>query len=329
MSSINISIVDEADRLQQISGSLESSFYIRNTFVNLSGLTGTNTAMSQQVVKRYEAFLQKGVDAQWHDIVGLEDFFDGRYSNIFAAGNTSGLADHRLFILNSQSPVPILNFMLCANRSREFTDLYFGWIANMSNAYDVYHTKDRRLLAFFSAYFDFIQSGSRTVEFCVPYGLVGPQRFSSLIFSRVIGRWLSVSRSQKDLADKGQREYAILEIAYDQQWKISGKVYGSTPGGRATISYLIKSLTCSLVKHSLYYSYERKDEFSETKGEGIGGYSISERADDNIMHGFYHMRSGKKHETYAAPISQEEIDDPERFSALFAKLTSKFSRPGM
>lgn len=308
MVNYNVSRVKPSEVQDRISATITASKRVRNTFVNIKHLTGVNSPQSAKIISRYEAYLSKGADVEWHDVTGLADFFDGRYAQIFVGGTSAQVGTHKVTILNS--PTPIVNFLLAAPNDSEFTDAYFGWISNQSDNVEVFHTKDGALINLFNNYFNRLVDDPEAMDVDVPYVLAGKERFARVDFHKFIGRWISVSASalQGNInVDREAIDYSVIDIAFDSRWKLLGK-FKSHKGRSGHIT----SNRSILVKDTIYYTYRMVDDRG-IGTDGIGGWTVSPITASSLnarprLSGFYsYLKEGKKRFTFAFKMHDGEV----------------------
>ncbi|MBL4875070.1 MAG: hypothetical protein JKY10_01035 [Cohaesibacteraceae bacterium] len=263
----------------QLESSLLNSDLVRNTYVNLCDLTGTQVPGGKSSVERYLNFLDQGNGVQWIDITGVEDFLDGRYYDLASKmGNNVG--SHEINIISDS--LPILNFMI-VGKDGELREVYYGWLKDDLAAASVYYSKDSRMVDLFNRYFELLLTYKKD-HLIVDYKLGRDEIFNSLVIENIRGRWLSVSTSNSITKASDYTKYSVINIGSSNgKWFVVGRVYERSSN---KIIHEIKNLSASIFEDGIFYRFERSNADGGNIVKGHGTYTIT-ASDRNVTIGVY------------------------------------------
>jgi hypothetical protein len=325
---------DEANDL--LGRSFAKSHAIRNTFIGMRGLYGGDSSIDDTVINYYRRVLSKK-GSVWEDIVGVGDYFDGRFAAIWD-DRKSLRGEHRISVLASNTP--ILNFILCGPRNKEFTEVYFGWIRAPS--LEIFYSKDLRVIRMFDKYFDMLSSRPARIidnDF-VNYATIEASQeashkngaLESLFrrFSRpksneaissegydefpwieaMFGKWISIE-GKVDEAEKIQ-EYTIIHITCSEEIRISGESFDINNKGKSSF----KSNSVSILDRAIMYRYKLG------AAEGIGIYKLDTR--NNCIRGYFVRDSAEKSEIIrAVKLNDDSQTERQRCLSKIMKIPSE------
>lgn len=311
---------DEFDN--RLTYSLRRALHVKNTYIGLSDTNGVSSQKHDQICEYYNIILSK-LDSTWEDLVGVGDFFDGRFEQLNSECELPFIGKHHIHIINTDTPV--LNFLLIGGGGEGFSEVYFGWLPTSTNDAPMFYCNDPNIVSMFESYFNSLKQGRDAIPLAVvSYDLAPDKRFSKSYIYRLRGRWLSLSGAVSQIpaqgsglrGDAGKHElksYAIISIIYNKEWKIRGRVYRATDG---RFLYSFNSVACLLIGNSLYYRYHNYGEFDHLEAQGIGIYSLG--VTEDVLHGYYvketpHLLGGARGDGSgkAAPLRAVKIAEVE------------------
>ncbi len=295
--------------MSRIESSLRSAHHVRNTYVGISDLTGHGTPQGNRILQLYADVLSRDKAASWYDVVGIKELFERRFVDINPDNKARFLGTHVLHVIDTHAP--ILNFILIGQKDAPLSEVYFGWIVGPNADTERFYSHDTRLIRMFENYFESLRSARNVVaRLDIPYRDAPENRFLRSASHRWRGTWLSISGYVKALPEANSpanrlnyevSEYALVQIDYDYDWKVTGDIY-ELSGQR---KYTFESEMCSIVENSLYYKFYNKSRYGETQSEGLGSYSLAD--DENSLMGHYSRKPYNKASiTRAMKITAEQ-----------------------
>ncbi len=275
-----------SDLNKRIDSSIMNADLIKNTYVNLYKVSGVRTSDGEATVCWYNKFLNMGSEVKWIDIVGVQDFLDGRYFSILPEPK-EGYGTHEIHIISDS--LPIINFMIFMKDGIP-TEVYFGWLMDNSSLGDVYHSVDQRMISMFERYFDLLNEFEKD-GLIVDHSKEPLDRFKNLVVDKVRGTWFSVSTSNSIKNPSDYSKFSIIKIfVHNGRWVVSGTVYERRS---RKIIHEIRSVFASVFEDGIFYQFERTNADGGSVVRGHGTYRIT-TSDINSSIGIYIAIDDKK-----------------------------------
>ena len=305
---------------EQIASSLRTAYHVKNTYVGSKEITGVKTHRSAGIIEHYGIILSKDRNATWQEIAGVGEFLDGRFAEINPDGAMQFRGTHEIFLIDTH--VPVLNFLLCGPEESQFTEVYFGWVKNMTNDVDVFFSRDERLISMFNNYFDALKrTKDRVVSIPVSYTDKSSERFSKSTANRLRGTWISISGAVKAVAPSGEKPdpnkgelatYAVIDISYADDWRVQGRTY-SYPTHE--LIYIFDTEMCVVYGNTIFYTYKNSNTYHRVESHGIGLYSLA--SDHDLLSGSY-VKSGSNKSAMlrAKKIDSGSLNDAELMKSI-------------
>lgn len=143
--------------MPEICREILSASLISNTFINMSFRKEDADPIDALVSKTYKDWMTSHEGGVWTDIVGIEEYFSGRFEDIAPSRRQNGV--HGVYVMREGSYV--LNFIILGHKESEKKTVYFGWLPErgMSDS-EIFKTSDKKLVGLFVQYFETLKAGS-------------------------------------------------------------------------------------------------------------------------------------------------------------------------
>ncbi len=284
---------------ESISAVIRQSDSIKNTYVKISDNSGVNTAIGQDVIKLYCEFLTENHENNWTDITTYGDLSDGRFSNICPEQEVKGV--HSVYVTDGYTE--IINFLI-AEKNGVSTDVFFGWVSNASDNYQIFHTKEKSIIDLYEGHFALLKS--RAIDnFVIDYSEKTPLIPSKA--NNLLGRWVTVSMVKNNVECSADiRRYSVMDVQIrNGAWWCNVTVFERAPFKKVSV---ITTRHVQAFERAIFYEFKRVDILDNLEEEGFGSYRLT-RVSNDIIAGVYVIpNKNKLMQTFAIRVADEDIN---------------------
>lgn len=260
---------------------------VQNTFVDISDTLSNGP--QGEVGRSYDAWLKNPHEKKWTDIVGVKEFFSGRYNRPVDYENTTGT--NNVFVLRHS--IPIINFIIFEYEGGNF-EVFFGWLPGDSDERsEIFSTTDRMIVSMYQSYFNSLKRHSWNFHFnhdldhgyVVDYSIPGTSRISNIDkrLADKVGKWITVSYTKKKGAKDGYapNRLGLIEIGLEKSgFRVSSSIWNSS--GVLEEGYT-KHREIAHFLNNLFVGYA----LEARKGSGICYYKFLPRPETDLILGIY------------------------------------------
>lgn len=263
-----------------IEESIKQATYVRNTFLNMGGVTHYSQDREQEILKIYEGFLRENPNHTWIDLVSVNEVHEFRHKRIFA-NTISSFGRHEIKVLRTN--MPIVNFIILENEATGYREVYFGWVNDKKPIpSQIFRSSDSAVLSIFSRQFDAMEANKVGTSFEVDYSCLPQLRGQNhdLLVDKK-GVWITTLLS----LDGQEINYGFIGIDFQ-----SGKaiVKGKLLKKNGKLIPLQHDDT-TRSGNQLYFGYHENHE--DGKQYGLCVYTFKHKGNDGFIDGFLYENS--------------------------------------
>jgi hypothetical protein len=212
----------------------ERAISVQNTFVDISDPLSNDS--QGDVGRAYDAWLNNSSEKKWTDIIGVKEFFSGRYNRPVESRNFKGT--NNVFVLRHS--IPIINFIIFEYEDRNF-EVFFGWLpGDEDERSEIFSTTDRMIISMYQSYFDSLKKHSWNFYFnhdldrgyVVDYSSNRENRVANIDtrLTDKVGKWITVGYEKKKGKKGGYtpNSLGVIDISLEKSgFRISSQIWGS------------------------------------------------------------------------------------------------------
>lgn len=261
--------------MHELEASLRRSTRVKNTFLNVGGAHGADNSIEKAILGVYKDFLGRDDSVLWQDVVSVNELHTFRHTKL-NQGEVKGT--HQIAVLRSS--MPIINFVIVADPSRDSKQVYFGWIYDKSRSVTkIYKSDAPDIVNMFETYFDILWSEKSaeiwSVNYDSPPSDRGPKR--NFIVDKS-GLWVTAAIDRKT----GEPiNFAALSIDFDAKYPI---IQGGIIKDQANGNRRFRHTDVTEAPNKLYFEYE--DSLKAGAQRGFCVYGFERRGDQDVIVGY-------------------------------------------
>ncbi len=295
---------------QLIANRISQAKSVRNTFVGLYDSDNPN------IVKSYENWLANPGKETWEDIVGVREFFSGRYASIVAG---HAINSHEVYVLRHY--MPILNFVIL-KYSQDVEEVYWGWEPGQRDP-EIFRSYETTLINSFKSYFQELknrtwnQKVNKNKPFFLDFSKVGAERLPGAELGLVNkeGIWITLSypkRRRRGSSDvRAINRFGLIKFEIDtSEVKVRAKIYESdgTFNGTAGVNHEddIPRPVIAHYTNNVFVGYQLEG----TNSTAVCHYQFRRKDNIDIIQGLYiDRKNGTKNTILGVRLSAEQAPE--------------------
>lgn len=288
---------------------IASAKSVRNTYVDIFDHMSEQSAPESILIASYTSWLSNRLSGSWQDIVGIREFFSGRFAAIPVSEDYTG--QHRLYVLRHTSSV--INFIILTYED-ESEEVFFGWIPEDDDGKSrIFGTKSVPLVKMFGEHFETLKSktwssdkkDAKNAGILIDYSKGWPERISTSKDSPIDkeGAWVTLSYSKKPNNDETPKMNRMGIIRFKNNKRsidLTAEIF-STSGEPEESGTQHSEIAHYL--NNIFVGYDL-----EEGGTGICHYQFIRRSNLDYIVGVYTDRRDERRNTIVGIRASKEVE---------------------